>query len=117
MKEKNFMILAVVLIITLSSAVYIVVSQPKEGKYDEFAQCLTESGAAMYGTSWCSHCNDQKNMFGQSFSYIDFTDCDASDLCREAGVRAYPTWIINGVHYTGSKSLQELSSLSGCSLE
>jgi len=27
---------------------------------DEFAICLTDSGAVIYGTEWCGHCRDQK---------------------------------------------------------
>ena len=34
--------------------------------YDDFAKCLTENGATMYGTVWCGHCNNQKDMFGDS---------------------------------------------------
>lgn len=34
---------------------------------DDFAKCLTEKGAKMYGTSWCGHCKNQKALFGDSF--------------------------------------------------
>jgi hypothetical protein len=91
---------------------------PPSRNYDEFAQCLTEKGIKMYGSGWCSHCNDQKNLFGSSFDYVDSKDCDAvRSECIAAGVKYYPTWVINGIKYTGAKSIQELSSLSGCELE
>lgn len=90
----------------------------KAGKYDKFAQCLTEKGVTMYGTEWCSHCKAQKNMFGSSFQYVDYVDCDLrKDECTEAGVKAYPSWVINGTHYRGEQPLYKLASLAGCELE
>ncbi len=86
-----------------------------EGPYDSFAQCLTENGAVMYGAYWCGHCQNQKEMFGSSFQYINYVECtEQGDLCQEAGITGYPTWIINGNKYPGEKPLETLVSLSGC---
>jgi len=88
------------------------------GDYDALAQCLTSKGAIMYGTAWCSHCQDQKELFGSSFRYITFVDCDKdANACSAAGVEAYPTWIINGKSYQGQRSLIELASIAGCNLK
>jgi glutaredoxin len=101
-------------------------SPPAEGvAYDstespphEFAECLTDSGAVFYGTSWCSHCNAQKELFGDAVSEVEFVDCDLSrDLCSMAGVTAFPTWVINGEKHVGTQPLQTLSDLTGCSLD
>jgi len=90
----------------------------KPGKYDSFAQCLTEKGATMYGTEWCSHCQNQKKMFGKSFQYVDYVDCDKyGDECLKNGIRGYPTWIIDGEKYPGEQPLQRLASLTDCKLE
>ena len=87
------------------------------GEYDEFAQCLTDAGAVMYGTSWCSHCQDQKKRFGKSFQYVNYVDCDKNkDECLAAGVSGYPTWIMKGESYSGNKPLMSLASLTGCEL-
>jgi len=87
------------------------------GKYDTFAQCLFEKDAIMYGTEWCSHCQNQKKAFGKSFQYINYVDCDKySEECLKNGVRGYPTWIINEESYSGEQSLPRLASLSGCEL-
>ncbi len=87
------------------------------GKLDDFAQCLTEKGATMYGTAWCSHCKNQKELFGNSFKYVDYVDCDYNKQeCLDNGVRGYPTWKINGENYPGEQSLYKLASLSGCDL-
>lgn len=83
-----------------------------------FAQCLTENDATMYGTQWCSHCNDQKKDFGKSFAHINFVDCDKfPDECKNAGVNSYPTWIINDEKLTGRQSLGTLAYKAGCQLE
>ena len=87
------------------------------GKYDAFAQCLTANDVVMYGTEWCSHCQNQKKMLGNSFQYIDYVDCDRNEQqCYSAGIRGYPTWNIKGENYPGEKNLFELSQLSGCDI-
>src|SRR5665811_873658 len=39
------------------------------GQYDEFAQCIKDSGTVFYGAFWCSHCQAQKKMFGSSADF------------------------------------------------
>ena len=74
---------------------------------DKFAKCLAEKGATMYGAEWCGHCQDQKNMFGDSFKYINYVECpNKPDICLNAGIKGYPTWIINGVLYPGVQVLK-----------
>jgi 2-hydroxychromene-2-carboxylate isomerase len=34
-----------------------------------------------------------------------------ADACREAGVRGYPTWRINGMLFPGEKDLGEMEEL------
>lgn len=87
------------------------------GEYDSLAKCLTEKGAKMYGTEWCSHCKNQKAAFGNSFQYVDYIDCDKNkNECSLAGVQGYPTWKIEGQNYPGEQQLNNLASLSGCEL-
>ena len=87
------------------------------GEYDAFATCLTDAGAVMYGTDWCSHCKAQKEMFGSSFENINFVDCDSNkESCDAAFVTGYPTWVIGGQKYAGRQELSRLASLTGCEL-
>ena len=84
-----------------------------QGQYDEFANYLTGQGVKMYGTEWCSHCQNQKKLFGNSFQYIDYIDCDKNkNECSIAGVTGYPTWSINGQNYPGEQSLEKLAQLT-----
>jgi glutaredoxin len=86
-------------------------------KYDTFAKCLTAKEATIYGTNWCPHCKSQKEMFGDSFQYINYVDCDKDkSACFKAVVEGYPTWKINGDNYPGEQSLEKLASLTGCEL-
>lgn len=94
------------------------------GPYDAFAQALTASGAKMYGAYWCPHCQNQKKMFGSSFQYIDYIECDPRgddanpDACQAAGIKGYPTWVFgDGSRASGELSLQQLSQRSGVPLE
>ena len=89
----------------------------KPGNYDTFAKCLTEKDITMYGTERCTYCKAQKKLFGSSFQYVDYIDCDRyKDECLRAGVSGYPTWNINGQNYPGEMQLARLASLSGCEL-
>ncbi len=84
----------------------------------EFAQCLTEKGAVMYGTDWCKFCKKQKAMFGENFKYINYVNCDEQrDVCIENDVKGYPTWHINGEVLVGVQKLDKLAYYSGCELK
>lgn len=114
--DKKYFILTTLLVIILV-VLSIVFLGNSSGEYDGFAKCLTANGAVMYGTDWCSHCQNEKSMFGSSFQYVNFVNCDYdSQACTNAGVEGYPTWNINGNIYPGEKTLEQISSLSGCSL-
>jgi hypothetical protein len=110
-KEIIFSTLVLLIILAITAC------QEKEPSYDALATCLTENGAKMYGTDWCSHCNSQKEEFGDSFKKIEFINCGIDRLrCREDEIEAYPTWIINEKKYVGSQKLSKLASLSGCEI-
>ena len=83
------------------------------------AKHLRQSGAKMYGSYKCPHCNSQKALFGDASKYVDYVECDPSgpdaqaNLCFSRGIMNYPTWEINGRYYEGAKSLPDLANLSG----
>ncbi len=115
---------AVVAILVVAGGVYglnmIVAGAPK---YDSFAKCLTDNGAVMYGAYWCSKCQSQKAMFGSSFSYIDYVECDPRgenakpELCATEGVAAYPTWKAGNQTFEGVQKLETLAGAAGCELK
>ena len=74
----------------------------------------------MYGAYWCSHCNNQKQVFGAGGArLIGYVECAVDGynsqrgVCKEKDIAGYPTWEINGKYYPGEKSLYELAKLSG----
>ncbi|MFH1054271.1 MAG: thioredoxin domain-containing protein [Candidatus Woesearchaeota archaeon] len=102
---------------TDSSTTIITVIIEGDSSTDILAKCLTSNGIRMFGAEWCSHCQNQKKMFGDSFQYVDYVDCDKRrDECASAKVSGFPTWIVNGKNYPGEQSLSRLASLAGCGI-
>ena len=89
-----------------------------QGKYDNFAQCLTDKGVTMYGADWCPHCQNEKKAFGDSFRLITYVECpDNPQQCTDANVENYPTWILSDARrLVGEQGLEKLSEESGCIL-
>jgi glutaredoxin len=90
---------------------------------DEFAKCLTDKGAVMYGTFWCPHCAATKKKFGSSFSYIEYVECDPrgeneqSELCLDKKIDKYDTWeFSDGSRFLSEPSFEDLSGKTGCSV-
>jgi uncharacterized membrane protein len=83
------------------------------------ADHLRESGATLYGAYWCPHCQEQKQAFGAAAGRLPYVECDPRGTnaqpaaCQAAGVRAYPTWIIDGQKIEGEIPPSELGRLSG----
>lgn len=115
MVSKNILIGFAVLTVIV---VYSFVGFASPGKYDDFASCLSDNDAIMYGTDWCPHCKSQKSMFSKSFKYVNYVNCDLErQKCTENGITGYPTWIISDKQYIGTQSLAVLSQISGCRLQ
>ena len=99
----------------------IAVFYPKEkayGKLDSFAKCLASKGITMYGADWCSHCQNEKKAFGDSFRFVPYVECpDDPQKCLANGINSYPTWIFSDEKkLEGEQGLEKLSRESGCAL-
>lgn len=87
------------------------------------AKHLHSIGAKMYGAFWCSHCVDQKQMFGQeAMKILDYVECfpngagkgrSITQECADVRIEGFPTWIINEEVISGEQDLQTLAKLSG----
>ncbi len=112
----KYLIITIILIL----GVYFLVSRkPQESKnYDVFAKCLAEKKLTMYGAYWCSHCQAEKKLFGDSFKYVPYVECtQETKKCLDAGISGYPIWIdADGKKYEGGQGLLGLSKISGCQL-
>jgi hypothetical protein len=122
--QTKFIIFIVLVVIIIGGAgAYFSFKPEGPGKLDDFAQCLSSSGAKFYGAFWCSHCQDQKKDFGSSKKYLPYVECSTPDgqdqlpVCKDAGVKGFPTWIFaNGEKISGRLSLETLAEKTMCVL-
>ena len=111
-KTKYYAIAAFIGVIILAIVAYSVYSINKPGQYDNFAKCLNEKGAVMYGAlDWCKYTQAQKAMFGKSFKYLNYHEYN-----ELPGIKKTPTWVINGEWHENVQSFDKLAALTGCKL-
>lgn len=87
------------------------------------AQCLRDKKITMYGAFWCPHCQNEKQAFGDAFTYVPYIECSTPDgngelaVCTDKEVKSYPTWVFpGGKRLVGEQGLTKLSEASGCPL-
>jgi len=123
-KQTKFIIFIALTIIIIGGFGVYASSKPKEpGKLDSFAQCIKSSGAEFYGTFWCTHCQNQKKMFGSSKQYLPYIECSTPDgrnqiqICKDKGIEGYPTWVFrDGSRLSGELDFKTLSEKTQCVL-
>lgn len=91
------------------------------------AKHLQSIGAKMYGAFWCSHCVEQKQMFGREASKIlNYIECFPdgagkgrmmAKICADVGIEGFPTWVIKDKVLNGEQTFSELAEASGFVLE
>lgn len=86
---------------------------------DDLAKHLTQIGVKMYGAASCHACAYQKELFGNSWQYINYVECGTTDgtgqakVCQTAKIKAYPTWEFpDGKKVIGVMPLSELANKS-----
>jgi uncharacterized membrane protein/glutaredoxin len=85
------------------------------------AEHLKKTGATMYGGWFCSHCYEQKQLFGREAvkKSVNYVECNEqgsnpqTELCQKEGITGFPTWDIKGKKYSGVQPLERLAELSG----
>ena len=122
-RRSLFLVVFVAVLLVQTAAVPRAASGARSRNLDVFAKCLAAKHATMYGSFWCRHCDDQKEMFGSSFQYIPYVECSTPGLrqmvflCQAKGIRYTPTWIFaDGERRVGLQSLQALSQKTACAL-
>ena len=111
-KSKYYVIASVIGFFVLATAAYSIYSMNNAGPYDNFAKCLSEKGAVVYGAmNWCKYTQAQKAMFGKSFKYLNYHEFN-----ELPGIKKTPTWVINGAWYDNVQSFEKLAALTGCKL-
>jgi len=115
-------VISIVMIVLLTYVVttgYLIAPAPEGSALAwTVAECLAAKNATVYVSKYCSHCADQKAMFGNAFTLLNSTDCiDFPEACRVAGVVSLPTWDINDTRYEGTQTLEQLMERAGCNID
>ena len=82
--------------------------------------CLNDNDATLYGAYWKRDVKNQKEIFGDSIDQVNYIECDSNveegqpQLCEDAGITTYPSWVIDGETYEGMQSLEELAEITSC---
>lgn len=128
MDTNKKIFIAVIILLIIGVFVTVIVrgsgsSVDKSGKYDAFAQCLTDQGATFYGAFWCPHCQAQKKAFGSSAKLLNYVECSTLDgkgqtqICIDKNITGYPTWEFkDGSRLNGNIAFEQLSEVTGCVL-
>ena len=93
---------------------------PEDPQTRALAEYLSDQDVLFYGASWCPHCQEQKRLFGNSAGRLPYIECSPAGpntpqapSCSRAGIRSYPTWVINGRAYPGEvMTLAQLASVT-----
>lgn len=117
-KAIIYLLLAVAAIFAGIIGLFYYSAPPSSGAYDDFAKCLTDKGAVMYGTKTCPYCAKQKQMFGDSFRLIRYVECTVeTQKCIADGVLSVPLWIFaDGERLEGLQQFETLAQKTGCAL-
>lgn len=115
---SGIILIAFLLLLGYAAARFI---SPVSAEEKAFAQCIADSGAQFYGAFWCPHCQDQKKIFGKAARYLPYIECSNSDrsqkqICVDAGINAYPTWVFTDGTQGNVMTKLELSRRTGCAL-
>jgi len=121
--KQQLIIVGVFLALIAGVVAFGIYYSKQPGKYDSFAQCISDSKTIFYGTFWCPYCQNQKKMFGKSAQLLPYEECSTPDgqaqlaYCTEVGVESYPTWVFpDESRLTGVVSFETLAEKTGCTL-
>ncbi|MFH0905627.1 MAG: hypothetical protein V1826_02820 [bacterium] len=110
--------LAVFSILALSAC-----AKSTTGQYDELTKYLSAQGVKEYSAFWCSACKKQRELLGESYKYINNTECstpdgrDQTEVCKAKAIKGYPTWEFPGSEMVASiLSPEELAKKIGFDL-
>ncbi|GAC1433739.1 MAG: hypothetical protein NVS1B11_15280 [Terriglobales bacterium] len=116
-------LLTIVVVVAALAAAYYLGFRQRTSHLDGFAQCLATKNVKMYGLYWCTHCAEQKEMFGSAVRYVPYIECgikgsrDEEPSCIQQHVKQFPTWqFSDGSRVQGTLPLSTLGQKTGCTL-
>ena len=110
MKKKKGVTFIIILVVLILAIIIMTRSHPETSK--EVAECIGKN-SKLYTQLGCNHCEQQEDLFGDNYQYLDVTDCwFERDKCE--GIEFTPTWVIKGEKYEEVLSIKKLQELTGC---
>ncbi len=117
-----------IIIINLIPVVYFNLPSGEKKNYDALAKCMTANGVDMYSSFRCGVCAKVKDMFGDSFQYVNEIECHPkgpnpeTERCLKMDIKKTPTWVLekDGVEIkraVGFLSAEALAEFADCPLE
>ena len=92
---------------------------PEDPVAKALAEHLTRVDAKFYGAQWCPHCQNQKALFGAAAKRLPYIECSpqgrtgpVAQVCVDADIKSYPTWIIYGKRYEDVMTMQDLALIT-----
>ena len=97
MKKRNSSIITIIIVIALVVGILLIKNSPTNTTTEEIAKCIGEE-STIYTQLGCHACENQKQMFGESYQYLNIVDCwYEEDKCGE--IDETPTWRIKNKDY------------------
>ncbi len=112
MRRKIAGLISILVIIAVVLLAIFLINNKKPETPDEIAKCIGRN-SVLYTQLGCHACESQKNLFGESYQYLNKIDCwFEGDKCSD--IQKTPTWLIKGEKYEGVQSIDKLKELTGC---
>jgi glutaredoxin len=84
------------------------------------AEYLVANDVKFYGSYSCTHCQKQKSLFGATAAAkLPYIECapdgenSQRQLCKEKKIQMFPTWVIKGKYFPGTRDLKEIAKMTG----
>jgi glutaredoxin len=84
------------------------------------AEYLVANDVKFYGSYSCTHCQKQKSLFGATAAAkLPYIECapdgenSQRQLCKEKNIQMFPTWVIKGKYFPGTRDLKEIATMTG----
>lgn len=99
-KEKRYLIVVIFVVILGGIIFYFggkaTLEAKQKEKQENLAYCLLSKNIVLYGDSESLQTEQQKEIFGEAFKYINYVECnkldDWSEECKEKGINDVPAW-------------------------
>jgi len=113
-RTRNIITAGIIVGISLLAVVLILIKTNYSNPSEEIVECIANK-SVLYVQEGCSHCKRQLEIFGECYNLLNVVDCTKTpNECIKVGLRAVPTWIINGTLIEGAYKIEELQNMTGC---